>query len=1050
MSETYFIEYIKQLRAVPVEQLTEHSKRNALEVLLNQIAKLTDKSNKIKILHEPRRIENYGSPDFLIYTDCSIIGYVENKKITENLDKTLKSEQIKKYRELSDNILLTNYIEFIRIKGDSIFRETLCEITDIENYKFTLAQDKVEKVKKLIIDFFSEAPQKITNPKELALALAVRCKNLKGYIDDELNKQENEIQSGLLLDLFETFKNHVFHELSISEFSDAFAQMLVYGLFLAKLNADTKVIDLENIKKYIPSTFQLIKELVVFLDELEKTEYKDTKWIIDEILSIMNNLDLFEITNQLSFSKRIKDKDDIETDPYMYFYEAFLASYDKELRKAKGVYYTPQPEVNLIVRLVNDVLKEVFEIPDGLADYKKVTALDFATGTGTFIIEMFKIILDTIPQDSKAKRDLIIKEHLLKNIFGFEYLIAPYTIAHLKLSQFLKEKGYEFRENERLQVYLTNTLEPMEKQFKILFLPQLTKETQSAQEIKEKPILVITGNPPYSGHSKNTGEWITNKIKDYFLFDGKPLGEKNPKWLQDDYVKFIRFAQDKMDNVEQGVIGIITNHSFLDNPTFRGMRQSLMRTFDRMYFIDLHGNSKKKERCPDGTKDENVFDIEQGVAISILIKKPGIEKGIYHTDFWGTRKQKFIKSYNGNIKNIEWQELNPSYPFLIFKKQNEEQKENYYKFWSVKDIFHIKGVGITTAHDDFVIDSDRINLLKRFNNFRNSPREKSLLHKKFDVKDKIGWDILKGWDNLQPVNDLSKYITKIHYRPFDIKYIFYESRLVWRIVKNIMLNMQDENISLITHKREELDLPWSHSFVSSYMTEHGLLSSKTTNYQFPLYILKNGEERQFFGVKEPEQEYLSNVTKNGLYKSENFTPEFRKFINGKYPSYSQYSPEEILGFIYGVLHSPTYRAKYAEFLKMDFPRIPFCDSPEKFEIISKLGWELIQMHLMKVDYFEPEYMKYGNYKGNTDENMVVKPEYINGKLFINKIDYFDNVPSDVFNFYIGGYQVLDKFLKDRMGKSIFNEFTHIENIIRILAFTIDQMRRIDLETMDWI
>ena len=460
----------------------------------------------------------------------------------------------------------------------------------------------------------------------------MRCHNLRDFLLEELERQDKENDEGRLHGLYASFKNDVFHELKLKEFADAFAQTLGYGLFLAKLNAGERTdVTLQNAKSYIPANFELIRELVDFLDELNREEYRGIKWLVEEILSILNTLDLTAIHEDLAFTKRQgrlfppteEERLLFTRDPYVYFYEDFLKAYDKDTRKARGVYYTPPPVVHFIIREVNDLLKDTFGIDQGLADHKRVTVLDFATGTGTFLLEVLHRIFETVPEGIRAQ---VVKEHILKNLYGFEYLIAPYTVAHLKLSQFLNDKGYVMQRGERLNIYLTNTLEPIQPQANYL-LPALSREVAAAQQIKDKPILVITGNPPYSGHSKNTGAWITALINTYKTVDGKPLGEKNPKWLQDDYVKFIRFAQWKMEQVEEGIVGIITNHSFLDNPTFRGMRQSLMQTFNRIYVLDLHGNRKKKESTPEGGKDENVFDIEQGVAISLLVKKERVVAG---------------------------------------------------------------------------------------------------------------------------------------------------------------------------------------------------------------------------------------------------------------------------------------------------------------------------------------------------------------------------------------------------------------------------------------
>ncbi len=607
---TDFSAYIKELQSVPLNELTEHSKRFALETVLRTIAEscAKDGAKKIHVLHEPKRKENYGAPDFKIFSQNGLIGYVENKKITENLDKILTSEQIKKYRELSDNLLITNYLEFIWIKNGTVQRETLCKISELENIKFKHDTEKAKNIENLIKNFYSQGQTGISNAQELARALAIRAKNLKVFLHDELVRQQNFNEKDYLIGLYEIFRSNVFNELSVAEFSDAFAQMLVYGLFLAKLNADTKEITLDNAKKFIPKSFELIRELVGFLEQLENKNYRETKWIIDEVISVMNHLDLPELKKTLTFSKKVKDSEDIETDPYIYFYETFLAAYDSDLRKSKGVYYTPPQVVSFIIASVNQVLKSIFHIEAGIASQDSVTILDFATGTGTFLTEILKQIFESPLAQNKAVKTQIIKEHILKNIYGFEYLIAPYTIAHLKLSQFLRENGYELSEDDRFQLFLTNTLEPIADIPSNVFVPHLSSEGKAAQKIKDKPILVITGNPPYSGHSKNKGQWISNLLRgvdiwakekiefqaNYYQVDGKPLGEKNSKWLQDDYVKFIRFAQHKIDKTGAGIVAVITNHSFLDNPTFRVMRESFMKSFDQLYFIDLHGNAKNK------------------------------------------------------------------------------------------------------------------------------------------------------------------------------------------------------------------------------------------------------------------------------------------------------------------------------------------------------------------------------------------------------------------------------------------------------------------------
>jgi len=1107
-----FTRYIKELQIVPYDELTEHSKRSALEMLLQNAAASVDSS--INILHEPKRLEKFGAPDFKIYKHHSIIGYVENKKISENLDKILKSEQIKKYCELSPNLLLTNYIEFIWIKGDFIERESLCNLADLENADFKLNLENAGKVEKLLHNFFSQIPDKIIFPQELALALAVRCKNLKNFIELELSRQVEKKETERLFDLFNAFKEHIFNELSISEFSDAFAQMLVYGLFLAGLNSENRKISVINVKQFIPASFQLIKELISFFDELEKPEYKETKWIIDEIISIINNIEWFDLKQNLSFNKRITDDEGIETDPYIYFYETFLTTYDYNLRKAKGVYYTPPHVVNFIIRAIDDILKSSFGLPTGISDKNQVTVLDFATGTGTFLIEIFKLILENYANESSFKRDLIIKEHILKNIYGFEYLIAPYTIAHLKLSQFLKDSGYEFQEKERLQVYLTNTLEPVDRQVVLPFLPQLTRETQTAQKVKDTPILVITGNPPYSYASKNNGEWITSKIKDYYKVDNEALKERNPKGLQDDYVKFIRFAQDKMDKTEQGIVGIITNHSFLDNPTFRGMRQSLLNTFDQLYFIDLHGNSLKKETTPEGNKDENVFDIKQGVCISIFIKRKGLEKGIFHKDFYGLRKEKFLSCLESSINTIDFTAIKPNSPFYLFIPQNQENREKYEKFWSLKDIFELNSVGIVSSNDDLFISFKEKEIRDRYyfikNNEIQNVRYKYNLSKNFIEKKKKIFENLKQ----KPLE-----IREINYRPFDRRFIWWDTELLERVRLNVMQHFDKENIGISTVRSCQGARKWEHTFVTDSYSDMHIIPIGA--YIFPLYTYNGNGNNNSNG-----NDYL--FKEDG--KKDNFTKNFRNFIKSKYSTnivnqikinkleaeieilqkvikqieeiivslrkinfdeeliktqivfienlnqlvegrikkiqeekecgsaLYQPSPMEIFAYIYTILHSKTYRQKYSEFLKMDFPRIPFTNDLNVFKKLSEIGRELIQKHLLKEIPNEDDYRKIGNFKG--EGNNVVKKlklktdknkKILEHKLFINKTQYFETITEEIFNFQIGGYPVLERYFKDRKDRPLENEeIVNLEKTIKVLAFTIKQMDLIDNLTNDWI
>ena len=1050
--------YLKKLANVYRDGGTEHTGRTPLENLLDVFAKEATAPG-ITVQQEPKRDRDRGAPDFKIQRQGMILGYIEVKEIGENLDRVLKSEQIAKYRKLSDNIIVTDYLQFVRIdgRGKVLQRESLAFASDLEGRAVRVNKDRAEAVSKILSAFFSSPPEGLRRARQLASALATRSKMLRDFLAEELTRQSKARKKGRLHDLFQVFRERVFHELTTKEFADAFAQMLSYGLFLAKLNAgDDDRIKLDNVRNFIPGSFGLIRELVRFLEEMKEAEYDEVKWVIDEILSIVNGLAIENIREDLSFRRRgatgrearAGDGEEqrlFERDPFIYFYEDFLKAYDKETRKGRGVYYTPPPVVNFIVRAVDDILKDRFDIADGLADHKRVTVLDFAAGTGTFLLEAMQRIFDNIGGPEAGKAEAVVREHMLRNLYGFEYLIAPYTIAHLKLSQYLKDKGHPLRDDERLQVYLTNTLEPVEPQ-KSAFLPELSHEVEAAQEVKEKPILVILGNPPYSGHSKNKGAWITSAIDGYkytvertetgrdgddmpiYSEEKKPLGERNPKWLNDDYVKFIRFAQLKMDAVDEGIVGVITNHSWLDNPTFRGMRQSLMRSFDQIYVLDLHGNAKKREKTPDGGKDENVFDIEQGVAISLFVKKPGIEKGVWRGDLWGTRLNKYqMLAADEFYTRIETR-IEPSRPGYILIKIDRSLLEFYQKYVSLKFIFSIFSLGSLTKRDALAVSFDRNEQSDKIAMFSDLRLSDKIIMDKFGVKlkDKDNWDIQKARIHVNSSDFNQSCLRQIYWRPFEKRWILYDNIIIARTNIRVLKNIDENRIALVS-VRQLANTPFMHALVNDDISDQHYLSTRTKEggVVFPLY----------------------------RDNSENLSPAFRDYLDARYDHH--YSPEEILGYIYAVLHAPAYRKKYAEFLRLDFPRIPFAEEAEHFEALSQLGWALVRAHLMR----DLPRTGFGELQGRGDCMVEhVRRSEEDRRVSINEAQGFAPVPEDVWNFHIGGYRVLDKYLKSRKGRKHFSpqgrdagrpypltldEVTHIGRICDALSFTVRQMEEID-------
>jgi uncharacterized protein (DUF433 family) len=1051
-----FDRYLLALKNTAPDEQTEMTSRAALEALLNDAAEAFA-DGKVVVTHEPRRAQDKGAPDFKITARGSILGYVENKAMGENLAKVAKSDQIKKYLTLSPNLLLTDYLHWMWITPHRVQEVRLAEASALEGRTARVQPDRAHELQALLQGFYSQPPQKIGTAKALAEALATRSQLLRDFLGDELVRQEKTKQGGVLMGLYGAFKQQVSHEITLKEFADAFAQTLAYGLFLAKLNAKSgDTITLLNAKQFVPASVGLIQELVGFLDRLDQSSYADIRWVVEEVLSIINNLDLAAIHEDLAFRNR-KARRGTDTrsegewrlfsrDPFVYFYEDYLAKYDAKMRKSRGVYYTPPPIVNFIVRAINDILKDTFGIAEGLADRNRVTVLDFATGTGTFLIEVLERIFEEIGGAGSAKAPLVVRDHILKNIYGFEYLIAPYTIAHLKLSQYLRDKETEAgrkagalgpHKNERFQVFLTNTLEPIEPEANYL-LPELSHETEAAQAVKEKPILVITGNPPYARHSKNMGSEARSSVTVYR--EGIPELSKpaQGKALQDDYVKFIRFAERKMENVERGVIGVITNHSYLQNPTLRGMRSHLLGSFDQVFVVDLHGN-KEVPKSPDGEDDRNVFDIKAGVAIALFIKQPAVERGVWHLDVWGGQQDKYSWSAVSEMGSLGWAKLEPEAPLFLFSPRTPESSTPYTKWWSVSEIFSRNGdpaPGFVSTQDQFAISYSAEEARAKVALLLAS-RDEAEARTHFRLCSTDQWSYGAAVHELETL-DLQSAEQKVSFRPFDERWTLWNSNVCVHRRQRVNRHMLFPNIALLTARRNR-SLELDHFFVSELPTEAKTAESSTQSFLFPLYLYPSPEgERPSAALKDL---YSDSDPFAGRDRIENIAPEFRNWLQARYDASPP--PEQLFGYIYAVLHAPAYRALHADFLRTGFPRIPFPDAFTGFETLAALGWELAETHLMRRP--PPGGGRLGGYVGNGD-NLVEKPRWseTEQKVWINKTQGFANVPRQVWAFTIGGYQVMDKYLKSRKGRTLsLDEIENVEKVANVLGFTIRQMERID-------
>ena len=1015
--------YIKKIAEITNRgDAREESYYSALEWLLNEFIQTSQKKN-VSITTLPKKTEA-GNPDFRIWDGKQhIIGYIEAKAPTvDDLNQIEDTEQLERYRHTFPNLILTNFFEFrLYRNGSLVDKVTIAQSFIIHKLQTVSPVENETELIKILDTFFGFSLPRVYDSKTLAIELAKRTRFLKDEVISEELKEQTK-GHGFILSFYQAFRQYLISGLSKADFADLYSQTITYGLFAARTRAKdgfNRKLAYDN----IPQTIGILRDIFKFISLGDLPPQME--WIVDDIAEVLSVTDVTKLLHQ--YYREGKGKD-----PIIHFYETFLSEYDPQTREKRGVYYTPEPVVSYIVRSINQILKEHFNRPEGLAS-DSVTVLDPAAGTLTFMAEATNVAVQQfVARYGEGGKEDFIREHILENFYAFELMMAPYAIGHIKMSFLLEELGYQIQKDERFKLYLTNTLEMEElAQTELPGMVSLSQESHLAGKIKkEQPILVILGNPPYSGHSANQGKWIDDLLKKgythkngiknngYYHVDGKPLGEKNPKWLQDDYVKFIRFAQWKIDQAGEGILGFITNHSYLDNPTFRGMRQSLMESFDELFVLDLHGNVLKKERCPDGSKDENVFDIRQGTGIAIFVKTKGEKQKskVYHSDIWGKREEKLDWLLNNDIKTTRWNELSPKSEFYFYIPRDERLFQTYNKFPQITDIFPLYGVGMTTARDQFVIDSDKRALLNRIRLFKNSKYSDEDLHRFFQIKKKKGWDIRKAWNSLQliPDSELAEYILPVLYRPFDIQWIFYHDAVVWRTVKKVMQHMMQNNLGLIVPRQVAKD--FRHVFCSKYMTNFNSLDVAGrfgSGYLFPLYLYPDnnpntntskssaGTLMMVFDGSETYRTKKANINRSF----------FETLINiyNKIPL-----SEDIFFYIYAVLYSNTFRTRYAEFLKIDFPRVPFTKNYQVFKKLGEFGKRLVDLHLLQSAEIDPPIAKFQG-KGN-NKIEIVKYIQKENTIQINPTQYFENVEKNTWEYQIGGYQVCHKWLKDRKDK----------------------------------
>ncbi|MDP2884780.1 MAG: type ISP restriction/modification enzyme, partial [Ignavibacteria bacterium] len=905
----------------------------------------------------------------------------------------------------------------------------------------------------------------ITTSKELAARLATLATRIRRRANSVL---AIESERGPFRKLHEAFKESLVHDLKEDDFADMYAQTIAYGLLTARFSRPAGLVA-ENLVDMIPSTNPFLKDLLgTFLTlggRKGKVDFDELG--INEVVELLRRTDADAI-------KRDFGNLNPDEDPVIRFYEDFLQQYDAEKRIRRGIFFTPVPVVSFIVRSVHELLQTEFGLEDGLAstvtwgemakrhkglkipdgvspDEPFVQILDIAAGTGTFMVMVIEVIYQTMTAKWKKQGrmelefyqlwDQYVPKHLLPRLYGFELMMAPYAIAHMKIGLKLSETGYRFHSDERLRLYLTNTLEPphdISGQLEFM-APALAHESKAVNKIKrEKKFTVVIGNPPYAGISANNSETAVRLVDAYKVVDGEALGEKK-LWLQDDYVKFIRFSQMRLDETRVGVLGFITNHGFLDNPTFRGMRQSLMESFPGLHVLDLHGNANKGERAPDGGEEQNVFEIKQGVAITLAVAPIESSKVTAdHFQLWGLRAEKYKWLDEHSSGSTTWSRLTPSSPYRFLVPRNQDTLAEYQGFFPLEKVVRDRTVGMITARDALTIQFTRIEIVQTVNQFASLSIKEA--REQFELgKDARDWSVERAQEDLRNHKLSEKCLRLVLYRPFDVRHTFYTGTsrgFIGQPQKRIMAHLDGKKNWALCISRFNRQKSLGYFFTTRTLTDFHLLDTVADSMTvFPLYLSANNDDQ--------------NELSLGRDDAPNFAPEFLTTLSDrlKIPSRQTsglpvgLTPEDVFHYAYAVFHSPGYRSRYSEFLKIDFPRLPLTSSIDLFRALSKLGSELVALHLMESPKLDKHITKFVG-----KELEVEKVAYANDTVWIDKAQTsgFKGVPENVWEFHIGGYQVCQKWLKDRKGRTLTKEdIEHYNRIVVALNETIRLMSEID-------
>ncbi len=1088
---------------------TEHTHRPALKDFLEAL------DWSIAVTNEPKRIE-CGAPDLVVTRkkDGLVLGHLEAKDVGLSLDEAAKSEQLRKrYLPALPNFLLTDYLEF-RWFVDGQLRD-----------KFILGEAKPNgavvpdagaqgHAEEILKEFLGREPMRIEGAEELARRLARLTHLIRdGIVAAFQTGNASELLTGWRSVFAQTLLPELAEAGREEEFADMFAQTLTYGLFSARaLSSLSARFTLAEAAKLIPRTNPFLRD---FFDLITGPKLDDEPFagFVQDVVTLLDCANMAAILEDFGKGMGAGRR----RDPVIHFYETFLAAYDPKLRELRGVRYTPEPVVSYIVESIDWLLRERFGLKDGLADKSKIIVrrqeagqtieeeshrvliLDPATGTGTFLFEVVENIRERFEQKHQAGLwPAYVHEHLLPRLFGFELLMAPYAVAHLKLGLELSARhllelqrgvwAYHFEPNERLNIYLTNTLEDLNKVADQLGpLAIVSREANQASAVKKhRPVLVVLGNPPYANFGRqNRNDFILGLLEDY----KRGLHEKKLN-LDDDFIKFLRWAQDRIERTGSGIVGFITNNVYLDGLTHRRMRESLLETFDEIYVLNLHGSAKKQETAPDGTKDDNVFDITVGVAIALFVKLPpgsqprkdatkSVKKAarahatVHHADLWGLRKHKYDWLGGHNTASTEWTTFAPDAPDFFFRPRNVEHEEEWNESWSIREAFVVSGNAIKTERDRVSIRFTQKEAEEAVSDFRTLSLEE--LRTKYSLdRDSRDWSVDRAKkDTLDHLGN--KLVAPILYRPFDVRYTWFSGRakgFIGTPARDLMRHLFGKDNIALCSLRQARRGQTDTFFVGQGLVCKDIVSIFDIGTLFPLYLYPDKQPGTQEELVPHEDGRRPNLTPD-------FVGEFAKAVRLQFVPdgcgnlRKTFGPEDIFHYAYAIFHAPSYRERYAEFLKLGFPRVPITSDAMLFRRLCGRGRRLVGLHTLRehgldtvdfdvpgdnvveqVVYVPPKAAAAGKGKsrvarqaqlasGVTEavEGLAAGPA---GRVYINRKQYFDGILPVVWGFRIGGYQVCEKWLKDRRGRKLeHDEIEHYEHTVTALAETRTLMAEIE-------